>query len=389
MATFKFLKRDPKKHPVYNKHQGIIYNGKDNGYPNETEEVIANSPIASQCAGIYADFLEGSGFSNEPVNLSKFQWINYNQNDLLKEVCESLSVHQGAFIHISYNANFEKSGFATLPYENCRISKIDSQGYHGFVYHDSDAWIHTKYGRRYNTNIIKYHSYNPDPNIVEIQVNQAGGIEKYSGQVFYLKLSNKYAYTSPLISPVWDLAKADHELGLYYLNTIQNNFHDPTIVRHRQMTDEKELNALDKTLKEALGARNASSIIRLEDNFGGEDAQGMFKIEQLKTEVKPDKFLHIETTIANKIRKVYKNIPPQLTDFIQGKLGNTSGEDLIKANSVYNKYTASNRKKIERNFAELFSNFHMDIGDDWTIGLYEILEQGTINTDNNNTTPNA
>ena len=150
------------------------------------------------------------------------------------------------------------------------------------------------------------------------------------------------------------------------------------MVRHKPLGNKKATDKLEKVLKEAIGARNAGSIIRLEDSFGVTEPEGNFKIEPINTDIKPEKFAHIEQTIANKIRKAYKNIPPQLTDFIQGKLGATSGEDLTKATAIYNQQTASDREKIERAFSELFRNFHRDIGNDWTIDPYEILSTGTI-----------
>ena len=279
--TVSFLTReDPKKFPAYNHYKGILENGVYNRYPTEVEDLINNSPNASQCADIYANFLSGKGFETTPTNLSEFYWLYYDQNDLLRDVVESISRHQGAFIHVRYNANFEKSGFACLPYENCRLSKIDSQNYYAFVYHNSTA-----YRNRFGIDdefITKYHSYNPNPEVIEKQVEKVGSIERYNGQVYYLKLGNKYVYTDPLISRAWECAQVDYQLNQYYLATVKNGFHDTLVIRHNQFANEEELKAFEKALNEVIGTQNASSILRIEDNFGGEDIEGNFKIEQLK-----------------------------------------------------------------------------------------------------------
>jgi glycyl-tRNA synthetase alpha subunit len=97
--------------------------------------------------------------------------------------------------------------------------------------------------------------------------------------------------------------------------------------------------------------------------------------------VKADRYAHFETAAANYIRKAFKNIPPQLVDYVQGKLGNTTGEDLIKAQSVYNQLTARDRAKVSRLFSILFDGYKMDInpGRNWEIKQYKLLDDGTVN----------
>jgi hypothetical protein len=114
---------------------------------------------------------------------------------------------------------------------------------------------------------------------------------------------------------------------------------------------------------------------------------GNFKFDTIKNEVKAEKYAHFQTSSANYIRKAFKNIPPQLVDYVAGKLGNTSGEDLLKAQSIYNSLISKDQEKIEMLFRELFRNYKVEINpsNNWTIKQYSLLDDGTVNYANDAT----
>ena len=72
-----------------------------------------------------------------------------------------------------------------------------------------------------------------------------------------------------------------------------------------------------------------------------------------------------------------------MVDYVSGKLGNTSGEDLIKAQSIYNSLVSKDQEKIEMLFKELFDNYKFEINpsNNWTIKQYSLLDDGTVNYD--------
>lgn len=371
---------------IFNKRFGVIFNGEDNLKDVVVENLISNSPTASQCAWLYERFLGGAGFE---VDLSKIDIGNsifaYSPVHLLYDICEPISKHQGVFVHFRYNMNYQKDSFRVIPNVLCRVGEKDSNDYNGKIIFSKKGW-----GRDLKKeNIIAFDVYNPKPEVIQAQVDAAGGWSKYNGQILYFKLSNKYTYSKSLIEGAYQFADTEHQLGMYYCGTTKRGFEDITIIRHRKFPDKNSENKFFENLEKLSGFENSSSKLTVEDDWDDErEKTGNFKFDTLKNEVKAEKYAHFETSAANYIRKAFKNIPPQLIDYVAGKLGNTSGEDLIKAQSVYNAIISLDQEKIEMLFAELFKNYKENINpsNNWTIKQYSLLDDGTVNYKN---TPQA
>lgn len=364
---------------IYNKRFGVIFNGEDNLKPIVIENLIDSSPTAFQCAWLYERFLGGAGFQ---VDLSKVNLsdgiLPYNPNNFLFDVCEPISRHQGVFVHVGYNANYEKDSFSLIPYSLCRVGEKDSKEYYGKIVMSPKGW-----GKALKKDDVEiFDVYNPRPEVIQAQVDKAGGWHKYKGQIFFFKLSDKYTYPQSLIETSYLFADTEHQLGLFYNGTTKRGFQDINLIRHRKFDDPKDKTAFDENVRKISGFENSSSSLVVEDDWDDErEKTGNFKFDVLKNDVRAEKFAHFETSSANFIRKAFKNIPPQLVDYVAGKLGNTSGEDLIKAQSVYNAIISRDQEKLEMFFAELFRNYKHDINptNDWTIRQYSLLEDGTVN----------
>jgi hypothetical protein len=364
---------------VFNKRFGVIFNGEDNLKPTIIENIIKSSPTAFQCAWLYERFLGGAGFE---VDLSKVNLSNgvlpYSPNKLLFDSCNPLSRHQGFFMHVQYNANYEKHSFKLIPYSMCRLGKKDSAEYIGKILVSPKGW-----GKDLKKDEVKvYDVYNPRPEVIQAQVDKAGGWHNYNGQIFFFKFSSNTTYPESLIETAFDFADTEHQLGKFYSGTTRRGFTDVTIIRHRKFDNKTDENNFDENVKKVTGFENASSTLVVEDDWDDErEKTGNFKFDQIKNDVRSEKFAHFESSSANFIRKAFKNIPPQLVDYVAGKLGNTSGEDLIKAQSVYNAIISRDQEDLELAFAELFRNYKNDINPsgNWTIRQYSLLDDGTVN----------
>lgn len=368
------------KQDIYNKRFGIIFNGEDNLKPLITENVIDLSPTASQCADTYQSFLVGGGFEVDlsAVNLSDVFWKEQTPDDLLEHIGESIARHQGVFIAVGYNANYQKATFKVIPYELCRLGKKDDDNYSGKIVVSANGW-----GKNLKKDEVDvYDVYNPNPDIIQQQVEHAGGWHNYKGQLLFFKMSDKYTYPIPLIDRALNFSEVEYHLGLYYKSTVQRCFEDITFIRHREFPSEEDEREFIKHIEELSGVENSSSKLIIKDDWDDEkEGTGNFKFDTIKNSVDSEKYAHFESSSSNFIRKAFRNIPPQLIDYVAGKLGNTSGEDLLKAQSVYNALTAKDRSKIERLFTELFRNFKDEVNADnnWAIKQYALLQDGTIN----------
>lgn len=371
-----------KKREVFNKQLGVIFNGEDNLYPVLVENLIKASPTTKQCCDIYESFLGGSGFTAQLVEEPSENLLESNSpEDLLFEIAPELAPQQGVFIHVGYNAAYEKTGFDVIPYDFCRIGKADDENYSGKILLNPDGWDK----RADKKKLEVYDTYNPIPEVIQAQVERDGGWENYKGQILYFQLSNeKGTYAESLVENCYMHSDTEANLGLHYNRMVRKGFKDAWVVRHKRFDSKDKQTSFEQNLKTVYGNEHTGGILLVEDEFDSEaKEESKFKFDFLEDKTEGAKYKHFEESTANYIRKAFKNVPPQIVDFVQGKLGNTSGDDLRAAESLYNKATAKDRKKIERLFAELYRNYHIDINPtgDWSIGLYSLMEDGTIEED--------
>lgn len=364
----------------YNKQLGIIHNGETNLKPLVIENIIESSPTTLQCVETYGKFLGGSGFSNpelSEINLNEDEHKFKNLNDLLFEIRDYLKMHEEAFINVHYNANYEKVEFKVIPNSLCRLGKADSNDYSGKVLISEEGW-----GRYVKAKDLKiFDKYNPNPRAIEAQVEASGGWHLYKGQIMHFKFNNRFAYAKSPIETSYMFSDIETNLALYYNSTVKRGFEDVQLIKHRKFENPEDERAFKRNIKSISGIENASSKLLVEDDWDDEtDKNGNIKVEQIKSNSEPDKFKHFEQSSSNMIRKTFQ-IPPQLIDFVAGKLGNTNGKDIKIAQSIYNTQTESKRKKISSLFKELFKNYVLDINPsgDWSIDQYKVLDDGTTN----------
>lgn len=363
---------------IYNKRFGVIFHGEDNLKSLLNESLIDNSPSASQSAWTYQSFISGGGFevNMSEVNLSDNFWEDRSPDDLLYDVGEVVSKHQGCFILVGYNANYEKDSFKVIPYTLCRVGKQDDDGYSGKIVVSPNGW-----GRNVRKEDVDvYDAYNPHPEVIQAQVDRDGGWENYKGQILFFKMTNKYIYPPSMIEKCENFALVEYKLGGFYKGTVDRGFEDILFIRHKEFPEEQDKRDFYDNIEALSGIESASSKLIIQDDWTDEkDDPGNFKFDTIKNHTTPEKFAHFETSSSNYIRKSFKNIPPQIIDYVAGKLGNTSGEDLVKAQSVYNALTAIDRSRLERLFKELFWNYKDNINpeNNWTINQFKLLDDGT------------
>lgn len=364
----------------YNKSLNIIHNGEKNLKPLILENIAENSPSTLQCVETYGRFLSGAGFKLESlkdVNLNTNSHEFKNPNDLLSDITDELKIHEGVFINIHYNALYEKTKFKVIPNNLCRLGKKDDNDFSGKIVVSEQGW-----GRSVKKKDLKlFDNYNPSPLAIEQQVIAAGGWHNYKGQIFYFRLNTKYSYAKSPLETSYIYSDVERNLGLFYSSTVKRKFEDLTIIKHRKFEDNSKKEDFINNVRDVSGLENSSSKLLIETDWDDEvNKDGDVKIDTVKNETKADKYKHFEDSSANMIRKTYQ-IPPQLVDFVAGKLGNTAGKDIVMAQSIYNTQTEKKRKKISSLFRELFTNYKDEINslNDWDIKQYKLLPDGTTN----------
>ncbi|MBT3209101.1 MAG: hypothetical protein HN347_12215 [Bacteroidetes bacterium] len=367
------IKIEPRKVVKENKQAGIMNNGADNAYPSRMERIILASTTGKASAEMYANFLAGSGFSDE-INKIVVGEVNYKpitMYDLLERIVHSVAYQNGAFIHlnIAYESadKFYISDVQPLLFKNCRLGLLDDTEYTGkiAIY---DNWDKSKSSKIEKKKIRKVNVFNMKPEVITSQITTAGGFEKYKGQVYHQFLDNEYNYPLSPIDVAQDDADTESEISKYKNGDLRNGFTASYILRHAYFANKKDKQNFVDKIKEFQGAENRGSIMLIEDDITEDETTGMtvdngLKFEKIEQTVNDKIFINYEKSVANNIRKAYKAIPTILIEYVEGKLGGTSGEALTAAADFYNEMTKKDRQIIENIFKDIFQHWKEPITD--------------------------
>ena len=165
----------------YLQNLGIQAYGQDNLYPQTLKNIIAASATASECSDHFADFNEGNGFRE--VAFSKY--VVNRKGDTLDDVhmllCKDMSELNGIAIHVNYNVFCEIVEMQHVPFENCRLTEEDENGYVAKIaVHPDWSGKKTRKGKALQVkkeNIDYIDVFNPQKDVILAQIEAAGGIE--------------------------------------------------------------------------------------------------------------------------------------------------------------------------------------------------------------------
>lgn len=368
-----------------NKYKGypFLANGEKNDYPTMIELLVGGSATAKACAGVIADFIYGKGFSLEAEaratarqQRTRFRkdtlYINDKRetpNDLLKKVARSLSYHKGVFVQVNYNQLFQKTSVQVLPYRYCRLGARDSNNYRGKVLY-YENWDNLQDKKEGDKNVKAIDLYDPSPKVIQEQVDAAGGWDNYKGQVYFLNLDRNDSY--PL---AWaDVVLLDCESEMlstkYTRNGFKKGFFGTYAFVTSTMNSDEARDEFRDNLRNSIGVEAEQSVFHFELEMKGDKLEDQVFVKPIESNVKADLFEYADKKTANNIRKTYGNIPPVLIDFVEGKLGNTSGDSLKEARIFMQEQMQEERQDVQEMFEELFDNFAEPISSN---GLFEIM----------------
>nr|DAF51639.1 MAG TPA: HK97 Family Phage Portal Protein [Siphoviridae sp. ct3ka12] len=368
-----------------NKYKGypFLANGEKNDYPTMIELLVGGSATAKACAGVIADFIYGKGFSLEAEaratarqQRTRFRkdtlYINDKRetpNDLLKKVARSLSYHRGVFVQVNYNQLFQKTSVQVLPYRYCRLGARDSNNYRGKVLY-YENWDNLQDKKEVDKNVKAIDLYDPSPKVIQEQVDAAGGWDNYKGQVYFLNLDRNDSY--PL---AWaDVVLLDCESEMlstkYTRNGFKKGFFGTYAFVTSTMNSDEDREDFRDNLRNSIGVEAEQSVFHFELEMKGDKLEDQVLVKPIESNVKADLFEYADKKTANNIRKTYGNIPPVLIDFVEGKLGNTSGDSLKEARIFMQEQMQEERQDVQEMFEELFDNFAEPISSN---GLFEIM----------------
>lgn len=337
--------------------------GIDNLYPQNIVDITNASGTAKLCLARYEKFIEGYGFNDESFS----EWVvnreGVTMDDMLKMVAGDLSRFGGFALHVNYNVFGKITEVNYMPFEQCRLEETDDAGVVAHILTHVD-WRgdKTKNGIKQmviDKNIIRFPVFNPDPSVVVAQIEDAGGIDDYKGQVFWLSMDGKFQYPTPIYDAAITEISTDEGLGNIKYRNVRNNF----LVACMLVTKKGVPQVNDK------GEEIEQHMISAEDlkQFQGDTKSSKVLLVELENDEDEPKIVAFPTrnfdkefsvTDASVIERIYSQFHQELFYSIRiGKLG-FSGDVMRDAYEYYAGEVTNEQRFIERAFTRIFENWY-------------------------------
>lgn len=357
----KTTKIPPQRYKVEDNHiYGIQTYGEDNLYPQHLMRITAASGTAELCLARYAEFIEGNGFLSDVLSRIVVNREDDTFDDLLHHLAEDVARYSGVALHVNYNLLGEVVDVRHIPFEHCRLCEADDEGNVQKIAVYSD-WGRERKKMIDSNKIDKLDVFNPDE--VLRQIEEAGGIENYKGQILWVSMDGKDVYPTPIYDSVITEISTDDALGNIKYRNARNNF-----LVSCMLVTKKGVPRIDES-----GREIESSVIEAQDLLdfqGDENTSKILLVELENDEDKPEvvafpsRNYDKEFTVTDEsvVERVYAQFHQELFYAIRiGKIG-FSGNVMRDAYEYYAGKVTNEQRFIQRALSKIYGN-----GYDFTI----------------------
>ena len=371
------LKRDSRFTLRNDKGLNIQAYGESNDYPQQLMEIVDASGTGKSCVGVYSKFISGKGFEDVDFYKKIVNRLGHTNDYLCDQISKDFAEFGGFAVHVNYNANFQICELQHIPFEQSRFKALDPDT--GFF--DMVA-LHHDWGKRFlmlrkwkKDDIQFIDFFNPDPQEVKAQVDEAGGWANYKGQIFYYSNEGERVYPLPIYDAV--LTDMNTEEGIsnvsnrnarnnflaagMLINTVSDNKNGAqsmarseaeieSDIEKGEYKREDEQDEMEKAFKSFQGDETACKMMYVEIESG--DIEPKF-VKFSGTNYDKEFTVTLASSQAN-IGKAF-NQPPILR---AENVGSNFGADLMNnAYNYYNSVTENERLVLERTFTTLFQHW--------------------------------
>ncbi|MDP2686449.1 MAG: hypothetical protein Q8O62_04455 [Aequorivita sp.] len=345
-----------------------VYNwGLDNLFPQLIETLINQSVTSKTCVDKVAKAIYGKSFGelgNVIVN-SDGQTLN----ELLRISARQYSKHNNLFIHIGYNGLFQIKSLKVLTANDVRVGKADDLGYSGklLVY---DNWNKAD-GKIDNKKFKIYDRFNPNKTVIQSQIDKAGNINKYKGQILHLQQDSNTIYSLPDLNPVIGEALLENNSQIFRSNGAEKGFLNTKLMTVQAFNSDDERRQFTNKLNDLQGAENSGNILLLESSNVTDDLSKQVMLEDLSSAYNDKLFEYSDGQAEANICKAF-GVPKVLVNPSESGLFGNSGELLREAKKQLFEDREEERDMFESVFNLLMKNFQEPIDSLKIINPFEI-----------------
>lgn len=366
--------------------------GGDNLYPQNIRAITMASGTAELCLARYSKFIEGYGFADGAFSEAILNASGDTADDILHNVAQDLARYGGFALHVNYNVMGSITTVSHVPFENCRLEEPDDAGFvaHILVHPDWTGKA-TRMGKAMQVNeknVDRLNVFDQRPEVVLSEIELAGGISQYKGQVLWWSMSGKNTYPIPIYDSVITEISTDEGLGNVKYRNVRNNF-----LVSCMLIAKKGIPKIDAET----GEEEDRQMISAEDLkvFQGDEKTGKILYVELENdEDKPEVVAFptknydkdFSTTDESVIERIYAQFHQELFHAIRmGKLG-FSGTVMRDAYEYYAGEVTTEQRAIQRAFVRIMDYYGNGewAGKDLTLQPLKYIssEQSQVNTTN-------
>lgn len=344
------------------KRTDVFHFGIDNLFPQLVEELINQSVTSKTCVDKVAKAMYGKSFGD--IGKISINADGQSLNEVLRIASREYAKHSNVFIHIGYNGELKVNSIKVIPVAQVRVGKNDDNGYSGkyIIYNNWD-----KTQGRFDAKNFKYiDRYNPLKNVIESQIEAAGSIIKYKGQLLHIQKDSNSIYSLSDLNPVLSEALLEKNSQTFRSRGAERGFLNTKLMTINPFSSDDERSDFKNTLENLQGADNAGNVLLLEASQASDDLASQVKLDDLSSKYNDKLFEYSDAQAEKNITKAF-GVPMVLIDTTNDGLFGNSGEMLLEAKKQLWESREEERDMIEEVFVKLMNNFKTPITQDLTI----------------------
>jgi len=346
----------------FNKQNDVFNYGLDNSQPSLIEILINMSVTSKACISKVSKSIYGKSFGT--IGKTIVNVDAQTLNEVLRIASREYAKHNNVFIHVGYNGLLQVNSIKVLPNTDVRIGKSDDNGYSGkFIIYDN--WNKSK-GKFNKEDFKLIDKYNPLKNVIESQIENAGSISKYKGQILHIQEDTNSIYSLSDLTPVLSSALLEHNSSEFALNGSLNGFLSSKALTVQSFSDDEERQMFYRSLDKLKGSSNTGEVLIIETNSIDSDVNNSMKIEDLTSQFNDKLFEYSDLQSKKKIALAF-NVPLGLITNDDSSLFGNSGQLLKEMKLQLWESREEQRDMLEEAFNKLMYNFKEPITEDLTI----------------------
>lgn len=327
--------------------------GLDNAYPSLIDTLVHNSVTSKSCVDKVARSIYGKSFGEAGMIVINDR--GQTLNEVLRIASREFAKYDNLYIWVGYNADFKIDQIKVVPTKYVRVGKDDDKGYSGkFIVYDN--WDKTKHRRIMSEQFKIVDRYNPIKKVIESQIEKAGSIKEYRGQIMQIQRETYDVYSKSPLHAVMNDALLEYNASTFRSRGGEKGFLNAKLLITKPMGTDEERSQFKRGLENVQGAENSGRVFWMEVENTTDKIDEEFKLEDLTSDFDDELFRYSEEQARKNIALAF-GVPLGLVDVSDSSLFGNSGALIKEMKKILWEAREEDRDMIEETFRKLLGKW--------------------------------